>query len=65
VGNYFFLPGGSVLGALLGHVVGRMKARSRANYYERLDATMSEAILDLQSTPESSPAIAEPAPSAP
>lgn len=54
VGNYFFLPGGSVLGALLGHVVGRMKARSRATYYERLDAAVSETILDLQSDTEPS-----------
>ncbi|MBI3324324.1 MAG: hypothetical protein HYZ92_03495 [Candidatus Omnitrophica bacterium] len=36
-GGYLFIPGGSVIGAAVGHVFGRGKAHSRAKYYERLD----------------------------
>jgi len=65
VGNYFFLPGGSVLGALLGHVAGRMKARGRAKYYQRLDAAINETIQQARPAADLFPAAAAPASSAP
>ena len=38
VGGYLFIIGGSVIGAVVGHIWGRAKARSRVQYYQKLDA---------------------------
>ena len=43
VGNYLLLPGGSLAGAFLGHIFGRMKAHDRVKYYQRLDAAFDQA----------------------
>jgi uncharacterized protein YceK len=49
-GGYMFILGGSLIGAVVGHVFGRVKAHDRAQYYQRLDAaeaaTPSETPLD-------------------
>lgn len=48
-GGYMFILGGSLIGAVVGHVFGRIKAHDRAEYYKRLDAkaaTSSEAPID-------------------
>lgn len=42
VGNYFLIiPGGSLIGAVLGHVAGRAKAHSRMHYYKKLESAAS------------------------
>jgi hypothetical protein len=40
-GSYMFILGGSIIGAIVGHLYGRAKAHDRAKYYERLDAATS------------------------
>ena len=37
VGSYSIFPSGSLIGALLGHVAGRIKAHQRLEYYSKLD----------------------------
>ena len=39
VGGYIPFPGTSIVGAAVGHVWGRLKARSQAKYYQQLDAS--------------------------
>lgn len=51
VGGYFFIPGGSLLGAVLGHIIGRTKAHERRVFYESFD--------------RATPATASPAPATP
>lgn len=36
-GGYMFIFGGTLIGAFVGHLYGRVKAHDRAKYYERLD----------------------------
>jgi len=42
-GSYMFIVGGSVIGAIVGHIFGRAKAHDRRKYYEQLDAQKEAA----------------------
>ena len=57
VGGYLLLPGGGLIGALIGHIWGRAKARDRQRYYHDLDATlnMNSPAPESQALPASSP----------
>ena len=59
-GTYLLLPGGSLVGAFVGHIFGRMKARDRAKYYQRLDAAIYQASTSLPSQPQPQPASTSP-----
>ena len=72
VGAYVPFPGGSVVGALFGHMIGRAKADYQQRLYTERDAAMSQAATahtpvappqTTNSTPTTPPSAAEPAPS--
>ncbi len=61
IGNYMFIPGGPLIGAVLGHIVGRTKAATKTRYYQREDAkhaAESQALDSSTSHAESAPAAA-------
>jgi hypothetical protein len=56
IGGYSYLPGGSLIGALVGHIVGRLKAGERKRHYEQLSREAAPAAPAAASTgPEPAP----------
>ncbi len=64
VGGYFLIPGGGLIGALLGHAFGHSKAQERAGYYARQDAAMISAATATSARPSDTAPSAQPTPSA-
>ena len=60
VGAYVPFPGVSIIGALLGHVVGRAKAHSRAAYYAKQDEAVTGVSPSRRPAPAAVPAAASP-----
>jgi hypothetical protein len=51
VGGYLPIPLGVVPGAIIGHVWGRLKARDRRKFYERMDAALNAPNRSMPATP--------------
>ena len=51
VGGYFLIPGGSIVGAVGGHILGRMKAHSQLKHYREQDQTLGVNAAPAQTAP--------------